>query len=88
MTGVLRHAGRIAAPASVLAVLAGLGLPAVAAAAGLAVLVLAAACWVFGSRDRSDRVARIILAVRGEARCLDLPGGPAPPALPPAPPDH
>jgi hypothetical protein len=84
VTGVVRHAGRAAAPVSVLALLTGLGMPAVAAAAGLAVLVLVAVCWVFGSRDRSDRAARIILAFRGEARCLYPADGDhgAPPALP------
>jgi hypothetical protein len=70
VTGPLRHAARASAPASALAVLAGLGWPAAAAFAGLAVLALAAACWVIGSRERSDRVSRILLARRGDARGL------------------
>jgi hypothetical protein len=72
VTGVARSAGRAAAPVSVLALLAGLGMPAVAAAAGLAVLVVVAVCWVLASRERSDRVTRIILARHGDARCLYL----------------
>jgi hypothetical protein len=70
MTSTLKHAARVITPASVLAVLAGLGFPAVAIAAAVVVLVLAALCWVLGSRDRSDRFARIILGIRGDARCL------------------
>jgi hypothetical protein len=88
VTGVVRYAGRAAAPVSVLALLAGLGLPAVAAAAVLAVLVLAAVCWVLASGERSDRTARIILGLRGDARCLYPADGSdhgAPPALAPAP---
>jgi hypothetical protein len=78
VTGLLRHVGRASGLTSVLAVLARLGFPAVAAAAGLAVLVLAAACWVLADRERSDRVSRILLARRGEARCLYPPDNPSP----------
>ena len=70
---VLKHAG---GPV-VAALLAGLGLPVLAALVLLAVLVLAAACWVISSADRSDRVTRMILARRGDASCL----APAAPSL-------
>ena len=76
MTGVLRHGARAGAAASALGSLAALGMPAVAAAAGLAVLLLAAACWVLGSWERSERVARIMLARRGDPRCLYSAEGP------------
>ena len=69
---------RAAGVASAAAALAGLGLPAVAVAAGVVVLLLAAACWVVGSRDRSDRLARgpCLSGLRGDARCLLRPGHP------------
>jgi len=82
VTGVVRHMARAAGAASALAALASVGLPAVATAAGLAVLLLVAACWVIASRDRSDRLARIILGFRGDARCLGAGPGPEPAAAP------
>lgn len=81
MTAV-RHAARAAGVASALTVLASLGLPAVAAAAGLAALLLAAVCWVIASRDRSDHLMRIFLGLRGDARCLHSVPSPEPPAAP------
>jgi hypothetical protein len=87
VTGAMRHAVRAAGAASIVAALAGLGLPAVAAAAGLALLLLAAACWVVASRDRSDRLVRIILGLRGDARCLHSPTGPERDAVPTVDPD-
>ena len=57
--------------------MAGLGLPALGS---LAVLVLGAACWVLGSEDRTARLSRVLLAWRGNTRCLPQaarPGGPA-----------
>jgi hypothetical protein len=76
VTRTVGHVVRAAGAASAVAALAGLGLPAVAAAAGLAVLLLAAVCWVLGSRDRSDHLPRIILGLRGDARCLHGAAGP------------
>lgn len=70
MTGGLRHAARAVASLSAVTVLAGGGVPAVAALAGVVTLVLAAVCWVLGNQDRSDRAARIILGIRGDVRCL------------------
>jgi hypothetical protein len=29
-------------------------------------------CWIIGSPDRSDRVNRMLLARRGDARCLQV----------------
>ncbi|MFY9932486.1 MAG: hypothetical protein WAK82_31255, partial [Streptosporangiaceae bacterium] len=49
---------------------AGLGLPALAVLVFLAVLVTGVACWVIGSTDRTERVSRMLLAWRGDARCL------------------
>ena len=71
MTSVLRRVFHGAVSLSAVAALTKLGIPAVVSVAGLAVLMLAAACWVLGSGDRSDRLARIILGIRGNARCLD-----------------
>ena len=73
MTGAAQHAVKALGAASAVAVVAGLGLPAVAAVAGLVVLLLAAVCWVVCSQDRTDHLARILLGLRGDARCLNSP---------------
>ncbi len=65
MMAVLRQAGKLAAEAVPVAQLARSGLPALIALAVLAVLVLAAVCWVIGSDERCDRVARVLGAWRG-----------------------
>ena len=65
-----RRAGRAVSGILPVAVLARLGLPALAAAVFLAVLVLGAACWVIGSDGQTDRVNRMLLACRGNAHCL------------------
>jgi hypothetical protein len=67
---VLRRAGKVAAGAVPVALVARLGLPALAALVFLAVLVTGVACWVFGSDARADRVSRVLLAWRGNASCL------------------
>lgn len=78
----LRRAGRVAAGMLPAAVVARLGMPALAAAVFLAVLALGAACWIIANGDRSDRLTRMIYARHGDARSLI----PAPPAAPsPAP---
>ena len=74
----LRRAGRVAAGMLPAAVLARLGMPALAAVVFLAVLALGAACWVIASGDRSDRVTRMIYARHGDARSL-VPGSTAAP---------
>jgi len=74
--GTLRHARRAAAVVLPAGLLAQLGMPALAALVFLAVLALAAGCWVISNDGRSDRVTRMILARRGDARSL----APQPPA--------
>jgi hypothetical protein len=67
----VRHALRAVAPLSVAAFLAGLGLPAIGIAAAVIVVMIAVACWVLSDEDRTVRLARISLGIRGNARCLD-----------------
>jgi hypothetical protein len=43
-------------------------LPALAALVFLTGLVLGAACWIINNGDRSERVNRMLLAMRGDAR--------------------
>jgi len=62
---VLRAAGRAVAAAVPAAQLARLGLPALLAVCGLAVLMLAVACWVLASDARCERVAKVLTAWRG-----------------------
>jgi hypothetical protein len=62
------------------AVVAGLGVPALGALVLLAVLVLAVACWVLGSQQRTNRASEIIRAWRGTA--APEPAPPVPPAGP------
>lgn len=66
----LRGACKVAAGMLPAALVAGLGLPALCGLLLLAVLVLAVACWVIGSRDRTERVSRMLLAWRGNVGCL------------------
>jgi hypothetical protein len=70
VNGALKHTGRALAGILPAAALARLGMPALAAAICLAVLILGVACWVISSGDRSDRVTRMIYARHGDARCL------------------
>jgi hypothetical protein len=74
---MLRRAVAGAVPA---ALVAGLGMPALGALVFLAACLLAVACWVIASGERTDRVRQLMLARHGQA------GGPAPEtAAPPAP---
>ncbi len=66
-----KHVGRAAAGMLPAAVLARLGMPALAALVFLAVMVLVVICWIISDPGRSDRVNRILLARRGDARCLE-----------------
>ena len=70
MKKALKHASRWVAGLLPAALLAGLGMPALAALVFLAVLMLGIICWVIKSADRVDRVSRMILAVHGDASCL------------------
>lgn len=82
MKGTLKHAGQVIAGMLPAAVLARLGMPALAALVFLAALVLGVACWIIGSPDRSDRVNRMMLARRGNATCLTQGPPPASSASP------
>ena len=70
MKNVLKQAGGMAAGLLPAALLAHLGMPALAALVFLAVLVLGVICWIVSNDDRCERVSRIMLARRGNARCL------------------
>lgn len=69
MTGLvksaLRRADHVAAGAIPAAFLARLGMPTLGALVFLAVAGIAVGCWVIGSRDRTERVSRLLLACRG-----------------------
>lgn len=80
---VIRHIGKVATGALPAILVAGLGLPALGSLVFMAVLVLAVACWVLSSEDRTARLSRVLLALRGNARCL--PRGSAVPTVPSAP---
>jgi hypothetical protein len=47
------------------------GIPGLAAVVFLAVILIAMACWVISSKDRSMNLSRILFARRGDARFLD-----------------
>jgi hypothetical protein len=49
-----------------------IGTPTLATVVVLAVLGLGMICWIINSPDRCDRISRMLLARRGDARCLDL----------------
>jgi hypothetical protein len=67
----LERVDRVVAGMLPIAVMARLGVPTLAVAAFLVVLSLGVACWVISSSERSDRVARMIYARRGDIRYLD-----------------
>jgi hypothetical protein len=66
----LKHTGRAAAAMLPAALLARLGVLALTALIFLAFLVLRVNCWIISDPERSDRVNRMLLARRGDARCL------------------
>jgi phage shock protein PspC (stress-responsive transcriptional regulator) len=61
-----------------------IGVPALAVVVVLTVLVLGVACWVINNPDRSDRVNRMMLARRGDGRCLQSDVCSAFPCFPPS----
>jgi hypothetical protein len=67
---IMKRAGRTAAGVLPAALLVQLGLPALAGVIFLAILMMGVICWVIGSDARTDRVTRMMLARRGDARCL------------------
>jgi hypothetical protein len=70
MKNALQRASRGVAGMLPVALLGRLGVPALGALVFLAVLVLAVICWIIASGERCDRVNRMMLARRGDARCL------------------
>ena len=78
MKNALNHIGWAAAGMLPVALLARLGLLALAALVFLAFLVLGVTCWIISNPERSDRVNRMLLARRGDARCLWRADHPAP----------
>jgi len=46
------------------------GVLAVVAVGVIIVVAAGVGCWIIASADRSDRVARLLLAMHGDARCL------------------
>jgi hypothetical protein len=68
--GAVRRADQVAAGVLPAAAFVRLGIPALAAAVSLVVLVAGVTCWVLSSDDRSDRLNRMLLARQGDARCL------------------
>jgi hypothetical protein len=66
MTAILKNTARALTSLSGVGHLASLGYPVFATAAGFLVIVLAIACWIISDNDRTDRLARIILARRGK----------------------
>lgn len=82
MKSIVKYAGQVVAGTLPAALLVRLGMPVLAALFSLAVLVLGVICWIIGSQERSDRVARMMLARRGNARCLKPSPGAATPREP------
>ena len=70
MTTAFKKAVQALTSMSAAGIVAALGYPAIAITAGLIILTLAAACWILSSNDRTERLARIILARRGNSQCL------------------
>lgn len=71
MKNTLKHVGQGAVGMVPAALLLRLGMPALAALVFLAVLALGVICWVISDQCRSDRMNRMLLAGRGDARCLE-----------------
>jgi hypothetical protein len=74
---VLRTAGKAVAAVIPAAQLARLGLPALLGVIGLAVLVLAAVCWILASDARCENAAKVLRACRGVATAVPV-SAPAP----------
>ena len=79
MKGTLKHAGRAATGTFSFAALTQLSMPELAALGLLVVLVLGVICWIISSDERSARVSRMMLARRGDAKCLETSVSPPPP---------
>lgn len=70
MTTSLKRTAQIITSLTAAGVTAAFGYPAVAAIGVLVTLPLLATCWILNSNERTERFARILLARRGNARCL------------------
>ena len=79
MKTILKPAGRAAGGTLSVAALTQLSMPELAAVGLLVVLVLGVICWIISSDDRSARVSRMMLARRGDAKCLETSASPPPP---------
>jgi hypothetical protein len=66
----LSRAGNAAAKVVSVILVARLGPASLGVLAFLAVMLASVACWVVYNEDRTDRVSRVLLAWRGNARCL------------------
>jgi hypothetical protein len=71
MRATLPHLSRAIAGVMSAALVARFGIAALAALVFLAVLVIAVFCWTIKNKDRSINASRIIVARRGDPRCLD-----------------
>ena len=67
---VLHYLVRAAGGTAVVTLVASSGMPALGALIFTIASVLAIAGWVIASPDRSERICRILLAGRGDPRCL------------------
>lgn len=78
---VSSRGARTAAATALVTLLASFGMPALGALVSLVILALAVTCWILASPDRSERICRMLLAGRGDPRCL----APKPGTFPPEP---
>jgi hypothetical protein len=76
---ILKPAGRAAGGTLSVAALTQLSMPELAAVGLLVVLVLGVICWIISSDERSARVSRMMLARRGDAKCLETSASPPSP---------
>jgi hypothetical protein len=83
MRALRRIAGTFGGTA-LITLLVGSGMPGISALVFLVTSVLATTCWILGSPDRSERICRMLLAGRGDPRCLST-GSSTPPSQPPHP---
>ena len=79
MKNTLKHAGRAATGTFSVAALTQLSMPALAVVGLLVMLVLGVICWIISSDERSARVSRMMLARRGDAKCLETSASHPPP---------
>ncbi|MDQ2816377.1 MAG: hypothetical protein M3Z75_32185 [Actinomycetota bacterium] len=77
---MLRQVGKVTVGVVPAVALARLGLPALGVLVFLAVLAAGVGCWVIASKERAERVNRLLLAWRGNVGCLSggTPAAPRP----------